>query len=85
MGAAVQRILRHADPRITMDVYGHLLPGYLKEEIDRLKLGLTPPETAPEPVAEPARAAANADGLAASLLQDPKSTPAVVQNSTIGT
>ncbi|HEY6080020.1 MAG TPA: tyrosine-type recombinase/integrase [Polyangiaceae bacterium] len=27
--AAVQRILRHRDPRITMEVYGHLTPGYL--------------------------------------------------------
>src|SRR2546425_13011300 len=24
--AAVQRIMRHTDPRITTDVYGHLLP-----------------------------------------------------------
>jgi integrase len=27
--AAVQRILRHSDPRITTEVYGHLVPGYL--------------------------------------------------------
>jgi integrase len=37
--AAVQRILRHSDPRITTEVYGHLLPGYLREEIDRLSFG----------------------------------------------
>jgi hypothetical protein len=30
--AAVQRIMRHSDPRITTDVYGHLAPGYLKAE-----------------------------------------------------
>lgn len=34
--AAVQRILRHSDPRLTTEVYGHLLPGYLRSEIDRL-------------------------------------------------
>jgi hypothetical protein len=34
--AAVQRILRHSDPRITTEVYGHLTPGYLKEEVNRL-------------------------------------------------
>ena len=34
--AAAQRILRHSDPRITTEVYGHLLPGYLKAEVDRL-------------------------------------------------
>jgi integrase len=36
--AAVQRILRHSDPRITTEVYGHLLPGYLRSEIDRLSV-----------------------------------------------
>ena len=35
--AAVQRIMRHQDPRITTEVYGHLAPGYLKKEIDRLR------------------------------------------------
>jgi integrase len=34
--AAVQRILRHSDPRITTEVYGHLLPGYLRSQIDKL-------------------------------------------------
>ena len=42
--AAVQRILRHSDPRITTEVYGHLLPGYLREEIDRLSFGVVPGE-----------------------------------------
>jgi integrase len=37
--AAVQRILRHSDPRITTEVYGHLAPNYLRKEIDRLKFG----------------------------------------------
>jgi integrase len=35
--AAVQRILRHQDPRITTEVYGHLAPNYLRDEIDRLR------------------------------------------------
>jgi integrase len=35
--AAVQRILRHSDPRITTEVYGHLAPDYLRAEIDRLQ------------------------------------------------
>ena len=35
--AAVQRILRHSDPRITTEVYGHLAPDYLRAEVDRLQ------------------------------------------------
>jgi hypothetical protein len=35
--AAVQRILRHQDPRITTEIYGHLAPGYLRDEVDRLR------------------------------------------------
>ena len=35
--AAVQRVLRHGDPRITMQVYAHLAPGYLRDEVDRLR------------------------------------------------
>lgn len=38
--AAVQRILRHSDPRITTEVYGHLAPEYLRAEVDRLAFGL---------------------------------------------
>jgi hypothetical protein len=34
---AVQRILRHRDPRMTANVYGHLSPDYLRAEIDRLR------------------------------------------------
>jgi site-specific recombinase XerD len=36
---AVQRILRHSDPKITSETYAHLVPGYLHEAIDRLELG----------------------------------------------
>ncbi len=41
--AAVQRILRHSDPRITTEVYGHLAPGYLRAEVNRLAFGLPAP------------------------------------------
>jgi integrase len=34
--AAVQRIMRHQDPRLTTEVYGHLSTNYLKKEIERL-------------------------------------------------
>jgi hypothetical protein len=37
--AAVQRIMRHQDPRLTTEVYGHLSANYLKREIERLCFG----------------------------------------------
>ncbi|HTS88825.1 MAG TPA: excisionase family DNA-binding protein [Gemmatimonadales bacterium] len=55
--AAVQRILRHSDPKITTEVYGHLAPGDLRAEVDRLAFGLA--EVAP--AEEPVRVAAGAD------------------------
>jgi hypothetical protein len=64
--AAVQRILRHHDPRITTEIYGHLEPGYLRREIDSLRFEASPPSTLPD-----ARAVANAPPFAASLLHDP--------------
>ncbi len=36
---AVQRIMRHTDPRLTTEVYGHLSTNYLKKEIQRLSFG----------------------------------------------
>jgi len=36
----VQRILRHSDPKITTEVFGHLAPEFLRAEVDRLDLGL---------------------------------------------
>ncbi len=44
--AAVQRILRHSDPRLTTEVYGHLAPEYLRAEVDRLSFGAPSPEVA---------------------------------------
>ncbi len=62
--AAVQRILRHSDPRITTEVYGHLVPGYLQDEVDRLKFGA--PSNDWQPVAE------DSSQLVTPLLQDPE-------------
>ena len=62
--AAVQRIMRHQDPRITTEVYGHLAPGYLKKEIDRLRFEPLPahPSDVGALVQAPASAAAGAAG-----------------------
>ena len=47
--AAVQRIMRRGDPKITTEVYSHLAPGYLRAEVDRLAFGLaTEPAEATE-------------------------------------
>ncbi len=45
--AAVQKILRHSDIRITMEIYAHLNPTYVREELEKLTLGATP---SPRPV-----------------------------------
>ena len=39
--AAVQKIMRHKDPRITSETYLHLDPSYLRREIDRLTFGIS--------------------------------------------
>ena len=36
-------ILRHSDPRLTTETYGHLVPDYLRDQIDRLTFGALPP------------------------------------------
>ncbi len=64
--AAVQRILRHSDPRITTEVYGHLVPDYLRTEIDRLRFGIAPPL---KPSSDSQTSAAVPTGLATSVLQ----------------
>ena len=51
---AVQRILRHTDIRVTTDVYGHLAPEYLQQEIDHLSFR---PKPAPGNVPAENRAA----------------------------
>jgi len=37
---SVQKLLGHSDPKITERRYGHLLPDFMKSEVDRLRLGL---------------------------------------------
>jgi integrase len=37
--AAVQRIMRHQDPRTTTEFYGHLAAPYLQREVERLSFG----------------------------------------------
>jgi len=51
---AVQRILRHSDPRITTETYGHLVPDYLRSEIDRLHINTAPAEEPPNGSHSPA-------------------------------
>jgi excisionase family DNA binding protein len=36
--AAVQKILRHKDPRLTLRTYGHLAPDYLESELNRMTI-----------------------------------------------
>jgi len=36
---AVQRILRHSDPKVTTEIYAHLAPEYLRAEVDGLSFG----------------------------------------------
>jgi len=43
---AVQRVLRHKDPKLTAETYGHLEQDFLRAEVDRLKLDGMP--SAPE-------------------------------------
>jgi len=65
--ASVQRIMRHRDPRVTVDTYGHMAPEFLRSEIDRLRFNRAGGEQPAPREAEPA--AVNAAPLAASLLQ----------------
>jgi hypothetical protein len=60
--AAVQRIMRHQDPRITTEVYGHLAPGYLQKEINRLRFEPAPVDQGATVI--PISAAATASGPA---------------------
>jgi integrase len=73
--AAVQRILRHSDPRITTEVYGHLAPDYLRDEVNRLRFGIIDEDVpttcqAPESTNDTAEGTAEtADESAASLVR----------------
>src|SRR5689334_11204611 len=37
---SVQKLLGHSDPKITESRYRHLLPDFMKSEVDRLRFGL---------------------------------------------
>ena len=37
---SVQRLLGHSDPKITERRYGHLLPDFMRAEVNRLRFGL---------------------------------------------
>ncbi len=72
--AAVQRILRHADPRITTEVYGHLAPEYLRAEVNRLRFAPKASEPIPA-MPEGAQLAANAEPFTATLLPETEHAP----------
>lgn len=61
--AAVARVLRHTDPKLTARVYGHLAPAFMLAEVDRLKLGVEAPRVEAMPLA------ANSGPFAAPVLQ----------------
>jgi hypothetical protein len=51
---SVQKLLGHSDPKITERRYGHLLPDFMKSEVDRLRFGsrrVRPPSPRPSPPA----------------------------------
>lgn len=78
--AAVQRILRHKDPRITTEVYGHLAPEYLRDEVNRLRFA--PRAMEPElPTSDGAQLAANAGAFTATLLPEAEHTSSHPANS----
>ena len=49
--AAAQKLLRHSTPTLTLNTYGHLAPGYLREEAERLHFFPVPPATETKPPA----------------------------------
>ena len=70
---AVQRILRHSDPRITTETYGHLQPDYLRSEIDRLRFGTAPANELSDPSNDSPPLAANSRKFLTTFLQAPRS------------
>jgi len=69
--AAVQRILRHSDPKLTTEVYAHLAPEYLRAEVDRLSFGAAVLETVPD-CDRPLTPTLSRAVFAAPLLPDPE-------------
>lgn len=68
--AAVQRVLRHADPRMTIETYGHLTGDFVRAELERLRFN-------PASVLAPERPAGSAESgpLAALVLHDGDKKP----------
>lgn len=54
--AAVQRIMRHENPKTTTQIYGHLTPSYLRSEANRLRFGPQAEGLELEAVPAPAKA-----------------------------
>lgn len=54
--AAVQRIMRHSNPKITTEVYGHLAPNYLRDEVNRLQFDFPTPANQSNALQTPANA-----------------------------
>jgi hypothetical protein len=75
--AAVQPILRHSDPKLTIEVYAHLAPEYLRAEVDRLSFGPAVTGTVPDgdrpltPTLSPAARGRGRDAFATPLLRTP--------------
>ena len=53
--AAAQKLLRHSTPALTLGTYGHLAPGYLREEAERLRYFPVPAATDDKPREAPAQ------------------------------
>jgi len=65
--AAVSCILRREDPKLTMRVYGHLADDFLRDEMDRMKLGVEAPRAVDHEAVRLSKAA-NAGSFAAPVL-----------------
>ena len=63
---------------MTTEVYGHLAPGYLRDEVDRLRFNVPAPD--PKTLRQAANAPPVAAPFAAPVLQDPPSTPKSVRD-----
>ncbi len=73
--AVVQRVMRHSDPRITTETYGHLDLGDLRAGIERM--GIPPPETPPDVQSSAVPAAVGAGSLLREApIRLPSGTPA---------
>jgi len=73
---SVQKLLGHSDPKITERRYGHLLPDFMKSEVDRLRFGLD--RLAPKlPSGTTAAASPGSDSLELAAVGARLGTPAV--------